>query len=213
MTTQDTPNTSKTIQDIILAHKNKKTKSKSTKTNKTNKTNIPSTSYLTEDQSHCLSCKTSTLNSSDTFTLTRNQKTWGLTLRCAQCGKGKHSFLRKNQTTCLPKELQDAEIGTVITQADYEDKYGGILPLVALLPLIFKGVAAAVGAAGAATGIAKAVEESRHNKELENIARGNAIGKAVGDGINSIKDNKDPKDKIEKYVKFLQGYGFDFYLD
>lgn len=206
MTTQDTPNTSKTIKDIILAHKNKKTK-KSTKTNKTNKTNIPSTSYLTEDQSHCLSCKTSTLNSSDTFTLTRNQKTWGLTLRCAQCGKGKHSFLRKNQTTCLPKELQDAEIGTVITQADYEDKYGGILPLVALLPLIFKGVAAAVGAAGAATGIAKAVEESRHNKELENIARGNAIGNAVG---NSIKD---PKDKIEKYVKFLQGYGFDFYLD
>ncbi len=201
MATQDTPNASKTIQDIIIAHKNKKTK----KSTKSNKSMLPSTSYLTEDQSPCLSCKTSTLNASDTFTLTRNKKTWGLTLRCAQCGKRKHSFLKKEQTNCLPKELQNAEIGTVITQADYEDKYGGILPLLALLPLIFKGVMAAGAAAGAATGIANAVEGSRHNKEMENIARGN--------GIHSIKDNKDPKDKIEKYVKILQGYGFDFYLD
>ena len=200
----------KTIQELITASKDKR-KTKSTKATAT-----PSTSYLTEDQSHCLSCKMNTLNASDTFTLTKNKKNWGLTLRCAQCGKGKHCFLRKTQSNCLPQELQKAEVGTVITQADYDDKYGGILPLLALLPLIFKGVAAAGAAAGAATGIAKAVEESRHNKEIENIARGNGVSNAIGSDSHSDSHNmkgENPKDKIEKYVKFLQGYGFDFYLE
>ena len=202
----------KTIQELITASKDKR-KTKSTKATAT-----PSTSYLTEDQSHCLSCKMNTLNASDTFTLTKNKKNWGLTLRCAQCGKGKHCFLRKTQANCLPEELQEADVGTVITQADYDDKYGGILPLLALLPLIFKGVAAAGVAAGAATGIAKAVEESRHNKEIENIARGNGLSNGVSNGVsnsisNIISNSKNPKDKIEKYVKFLQGYGFDFYLE
>ena len=61
---------------------------------------------------------------------------------------------------------------------DLERKDGGLLPLAALLPLIFAGVGAAGGIAGGAASIAKTIKESnaqsvalqedeRHNKEME----------------------------------------------
>ena len=64
------------------------------------------------------------------------------------------------------------------TQMKNMTKNGGFLPLLALLPLIAKGIAVAGAAAGGAAGIAQAVnakkaamaaqaEAERHNRELE----------------------------------------------
>ena len=80
----------------------------------------PSTSYLTEDKSYCLSCRIETPNASDTFKLERYKSNWGLTLRCADCGKNKHKFLSKGETSHLPEGLRNSEVGTIINKEDYE---------------------------------------------------------------------------------------------
>ena len=74
------------------------------------------------------------------------------------------------------------------------EKEGGILPL---LPLIIGGIAAAGSVAGGAAGIAKAVndqkantakavEQQRHNKELEKIARGGNIDSGIKSAIKNF---------------------------
>jgi hypothetical protein len=165
----------------------------------------PTTSYLTEDKSYCLSCRVQTPNASDTFKLERYKSNWGLTLRCAECGKSKHKFLSKGETSHLPEDLRNSEVGTIINKEDYESKYGGILPLLALLPLIFGGIGAASAVAGTTAGVViekqKADEASRHNQELEKIARGNGIQKTP----------KTEEQRIKKYVDFLAKRGFGFH--
>jgi hypothetical protein len=156
----------------------------------------------------CLSCKSPTPNADDTFTITRYSRNWGLLLRCAACGRNKSSFLSKQQTSSLPADLKNSEVGTPVTKEDYESKHGGILPLAVLLPQIFGGIGAASAVAGTTAGAViekqKADETARHNKELESIARGT--------GIHNNKNNEDKIGrKITKYVDFLSKHGFGFY--
>ena len=83
-------------------------------------------------------------------------------------------------------------------QLNHMNKTGGVLPLLALLPAIFGGLAAAAGIAGGASGISKAVndkkannkmleEQQRHNaqveKELSSSGKGLYLNPAKGDGI------------------------------
>ena len=173
-----------------------------------NKNPQPSSSFLTNDKTFCFSCKSPTPNADDTFTLTRYSRNWGLLLRCATCGRNKSSFLSKQQTSSLPADLKNSEVGTSVSKENYESKHGGILPLAALLPLIFGGIGAASAVAGTTAGAViekqKADETARHNKELESIARGN--------GIQDDENNKDKIGrKITKYVDFLSKHGFGFY--
>jgi hypothetical protein len=91
-------------------------------------------------------------------------------------------------------------------------KEGGLLPLLALLPLIFGGVAAAGAVTGGvATAVAKSKENQeqvRHNAEMERIAKEKA---AKGSGF--CEDNDSENDEIEeiKYcINTLKGAGFLF---
>ena len=121
-------------------------------------------------------------------------------------------------------------MGKGISQEDsekYERKYGGAFPLLALIPMIIKGVAAVAGAATAATNIANAVETARNNRAMEDIARrrGNGVNgvdthvdkivskvnKILEKHPNQTNDITHEKEKILKYVKYLQGKGFSFY--
>ena len=170
---------------------------------KSKKLKTPATSYITNDLTVCRTCKEPTHNDSTFFKLCRLKRNWQLHLKCTECGKTKPTFLTKLQTSKLPADLRTAEEGSTITHEEYEAKFGGILPLLTLIPLIIKGVAAAAGAATAATGIASAVETARNNRAMEDIQK-----KALGQGFNENKVEQ----KIQKYVKFLQGHGFSFYF-
>jgi hypothetical protein len=80
------------------------------------------------------------------------------------------------------KKLKDLRI----KQLEHE---GGILPLLALLPAIFGGIAAAGGVAGGAAGIAKAVNDKKaKDAELKeqkhfNQEKLKIMNKAAGEGI------------------------------
>ena len=80
------------------------------------------------------------------------------------------------------------------TQIKKMSKIGGILPLLALLPLIFGGIGAAGAAAGGAAAIAKAVndgkavaeaqkETERHNREVEKQLGSGLFLRRVGNGL------------------------------
>ena len=90
----------------------------------------------------------------------------------------------------------------------FETKEGGILPLAALLPLIFGGIAAAGGTAGAIASGVKAAndkakndleleEQRRHNKVVEESIKGNGIflnpykGKALKEILIPVIDKID----------------------
>ena len=123
-------------------------------------------------------------------------------------------------------------LGTIISHiksgSGFENKQGGVLPLLTLLPLIFGGIAAAGGTAG---GIASAVssanskakgdlelqEQRRHNKAIEKAAHGEGIflnpykGKALKDILTPIVDKIDGleqegKNKVLKAVKSLKPF-------
>ena len=90
------------------------------------------------------------------------------------------------------------------SQLKYLKKSGGLLPLPALLPLIFAGLGAARGVAGgvasavssaknASAAAAQIAEMERHNREIESQLKsganaanaGNSSGAGVGNGIVS----------------------------
>src|ERR1043165_1706720 len=89
--------------------------------------------------------------------------------------------LTKGQSNRVTNNLEQGrgmELRFTKTQLKKMTKMGGILPLLALLPLLFGGLSAAGGVAGGAAGIAKAVqakqaaaaaqaEAERHNRALE----------------------------------------------
>ena len=207
----------------------------------TMKSKQPTTSYLSDDKTWCLSCKKDTKNASDTFKLTRGKRNWTLVLRCAECGKKKCIFLNKQQSAKLPKELQDAEEGTSINKSDYGEKYGGFFPLLALIPalaLAGKIATVAAGAATVAAGVAVPVlakqkadaeleEQRRHNLEVERLAKGNGVNgldiltltNAIRQelmkepGIAKIIGNgiEDDEEQIRKAIQLLEGKGFMFY--
>ena len=98
-----------------------------------------------------------------------------------------------------------------IHQAKQDRKEGGILPLAALLPLIFGGITAAGGVAG---GVATAVTKSndskelvRHHAEMERIAKEK---KGQGFSEDGDADDEDEIEEIKYCINRLKGAGFEF---
>ena len=94
---------------------------------------------------------------------------------CIICNKQKNKYLNKAQVDILPPELKDAEdYKTFVDNID--TKSGGIIPILPVIAAIAAGITALSTAGGVAANTiisAKNLSESeRHNKELENIARG-----------------------------------------
>ena len=59
------------------------------------------------------------------------------------------------------------------------EKHGGIIPLIPL----FAGLSALGALSGSAAGIAKAVNDAKHNKKMEEIAEDKGITVVKGDGV------------------------------
>ena len=105
--------------------------------------------------------------------------------------------LTTNQIAGINKRKQmhkGMDLKLSATQIKKMSKIGGILPLLALLPLIFGGIGAAGAAAGGAAAIAKAVndgkaaaeaqkEEERHNKEVERQLGNGLFLRREGNGL------------------------------
>ena len=101
--------------------------------------------------------------------------------------------LTKTQVKRITRAKNGFNLSLSSAQLKYLKKSGGLLPLLALLPLIFAGLEAAGGVAG---GIASAVstaknanaaaaqiaEMARHNREIESQLKSGANGAGVSNG-------------------------------
>ena len=119
--------------------------------------------------------------------------------------------LTKTQINRITKAKNGLNLFLSSSQLKYLKKSGGLLPLLALLPLIFAGLGAAGGVAGgvasavssaknASAAAAQIAEMERHNREIESQLKsganassdivseanaGNSSGAGVGNGIVS----------------------------
>ena len=90
------------------------------------------------------------------------------------------------------------EIREMLDETDEEKREGGVLPLLALLPLIFGGVSAAAAAAGGVATVVKNVKEGQLADAMKNKIQGGGLylnpfqGKGVTKYLRTItKENKD----------------------
>ena len=121
--------------------------------------------------------------------------------------------LTKTQINRITKSKNGLNLFLSSSQLKYLKKSGGLLPLLALLPLIFAGLGAAGGVAGgvasavssaknASAAAAQIAEMERHNREIEsqlksganaaNNSSGVSNGDVVGNGIISDAASKIP---------------------
>ena len=137
----------------------------------------------------CANCKdyTQTINPIIINKLTENR--YHIKAVCSICNKFKSKFLNKEQIMLLPNEIQQATDNTTFTNTI--ERNGGLLPIIPLIGAIAAGISALASAGGAtASAIISAknsTEQERHNKQLEDIARGNGISNDV------IKTNQSPE--------------------
>ena len=115
----------------------------------------------------------------------------GITLRLAADqlhGEDKLGLTKRQINHVMKKkgEGAGAELKFSKTQLKQITKIGGILPLLALLPMILGGISAAGALAGGAAGIGKAIndkkaasasqaEAERHNREVEAQLKGSGL--------------------------------------
>ena len=120
--------------------------------------------------------------------------------------------LTQTQINRITKAKNGLNLFLSSSQLKYLKKSGGLLPLLALLPLIFAGLGAAGGVAGgvasavssaknASAAAAQIAEMERHNREIEsqlksgganNTAAGVSNGDVVGNGIISDAASRIP---------------------
>ena len=117
--------------------------------------------------------------------------------------------LTQTQINRITKAKNGLNLFLSSSQLKYLKKSGGLLPLLALLPLIFAGLGAAGGVAGgvasavssaknASAAAAQIAEMERHNREIESQlksganAANNSSGSGVGNGIVSDAASKIP---------------------
>ena len=117
--------------------------------------------------------------------------------------------LTKTQINRITKAKNGLNLSLSSSQLKYLKKSGGLLPLLALLPLIFAGLGAAGGVAGgvasavssaknASAAAAQIAEMERHNREIESQlksganAANNISGAGVGNGIISDAASRIP---------------------
>lgn len=132
---------------------------------------------------------------------------------CVKCQKKKSCFIKKETLDKLHRDkerkfLLKLQAGEEYPDNDSEDvKTGGLLPLAALLPLIFGGITAASATAGTvATAVQnskKNEEQERHNREIEKIARGS--------GAPSDSEEEDEEVATAFEVIKRKGYGIHSY--
>ena len=129
----------------------------------------------------CAICKnfTQTINPIIITKLTENR--YYIKAICSICNKFKSKVLNKEQIKLLPNEIQQAADNT--TFINTIERNGGLLPIIPLIGAIAMGISALASAGGAtASAIISAknfAEQERHNKQLEDIARGNGISNDV----------------------------------
>ena len=108
------------------------------------------------------------------------------------CFQGESTYINEEQINSAKEKSGGfllPLIGKVLSfikgGSGFETKEGGILPLAALLPLIFGGIAAAGGTAGAIASAVKAAnDKAKNDLELEEQRRHNkAVEKGLGNGI------------------------------
>ena len=100
--------------------------------------------------------------------------------------------LTKTQINRITKAKNGLNLFLSSSQLKYLEKSGGLLPLLALLPLIFAGLGAAGGVAGgvasavssaknASAAAAQIAEMERHNREIESqLKSGTGVGNILG---------------------------------
>ena len=97
---------------------------------------------------------------------------------CIICNKQKYKYLNKAQVDILPPELKDAEDNKTFV-GNIETKSGGIIPILQVIAAIAAGITALSKAGEVVSNTIfsakNSAETQRHNKELENIARGNGL--------------------------------------
>ena len=148
------------------------------------------------------------------------------------CFQGESTYINEEQINSAKEKSGGfllPLIGKVLSfikgGSGFETKEGGILPLAALLPLIFGGIAAAGGTAGGIASAVKAAndkakndleleEQRRHNKVVEESIKGNGIflnpykGKALKEILIPVIDKIDGveqegKKQIKNVIKSL----------
>ena len=108
--------------------------------------------------------------------------------------------LTKTQVKRITRAKNGFNLSLSSAQLKFLKKSGGLLPLLALLPLIFAGLGAAGGVAGgvasavssaknASAAAAQIAEMERHNREIESQLKN---GAGVGNGIVSDAASKIP---------------------
>jgi hypothetical protein len=111
-----------------------------------------------------------------------------------------------------------------INELKEKSKEGGFLPLLALLPLIFGGIAAAGAVAGGTAAVVKTVNDTQHNIAVENIlkdhpqpaqgqgmkgkllkpyAKGNGFKDEISDFIKTTKLDEDGKKILGKTLQYI----------
>ena len=101
--------------------------------------------------------------------------------------------LTKTQVKRITRAKNGFNLSLSSAQLKYLKKSGGLLPLLALLPLIFAGLGAAGGVAGgvasavssaknASAAAAQIAEMERHNREIESQLKSGANGAGVSNG-------------------------------
>ena len=111
--------------------------------------------------------------------------------------------LTKTQVKRITRAKNGFNLSLSSAQLKYLKKSGGLLLLLALLPLIFAGLGAAGGVAGgvasavssaknASAAAAQIAEMERHNREIESQLKSGANGAGVGNGIVSDAASKIP---------------------
>ena len=101
--------------------------------------------------------------------------------------------LTKTQINRITQAKNGLNLSLSSSQLKYLKKTGGLLPLLALLPLIFAGLGAAGDVAGgmasavssaknASAAAAQIAEMERHNREIESQLKSGANGAGVSDG-------------------------------
>ena len=117
--------------------------------------------------------------------------------------------LTRTQIHRITKAKNGLNLFLSSSQLKYLEKSGGLLPLLALLPLIFAGLGAAGGVAGgvasvvssaknASAAAAQIAEMERHNREIESQLKSGAnaansiAGAGVGNGIISDAASRIP---------------------
>ena len=150
---------------------------------------------------YCRKCKDYTQSTNPVTIRRSSDNFYDIYITCSICNTEKYKRLNPAQKKLLPKDILDLPIKSEVF--DDGTKEGGIFPLIPLIGAIAAGVSALAGAGGAVAGAVQRgqanSEQARHNRALEDIARG-----------KGFESNLVPKQEmIERCIAFLRENGID----